>query len=192
MGDPKKIRRKYSGPGHPWQRKRIESEKILLKEYGLKNKKEIWRSESLLKNFASQAKKLIAVKTSQGDKEKKQLFQRLEKLGLLQQGAVLENVLELTLKDILNRRLQTVLYKKGFARTIEQARQFITHQHINVAGRIVTAPAYLVSIEEEPIIKFLASSSLANENHPERAIEEAAKKPAAESKEKKRAERKRR
>lgn len=184
MGDPKKVRRKYSGPGHPWQSKRIESEKILLEEYGLKNKKEIWRSESLLKNFASQAKKLIAIKTSQGEKEKKQLFQRLEKLGLLQQGAALENVLELTLKDILDRRLQTILFKKGFARTIEQARQFITHQHINVAGRIVTAPSYLVSVEEEPTIKFLASSSLANENHPERAVEEPIKKPA-ESKEKK-------
>ncbi|MDP7610203.1 MAG: 30S ribosomal protein S4, partial [Candidatus Woesearchaeota archaeon] len=43
MGDPKKQRKKYSKPSHPWQTERIEVEKVLMKEYGLKNKKEIWR-----------------------------------------------------------------------------------------------------------------------------------------------------
>ena len=41
MGNPKRHRKKYSTPAHPWQRARIEEERELSKEYGFKNKKEM-------------------------------------------------------------------------------------------------------------------------------------------------------
>ncbi|MBD3304536.1 30S ribosomal protein S4 [Candidatus Woesearchaeota archaeon] len=176
MGDPRKLRRKYSGPGDPWQKTRIEEEKALLKEYGLKNKSEIWKHDSKLKNFAAQAKRLVAQRDEQAEKEKKQLLKRLQRLGLISAGADTEAVLSLTIKDILERRLQTILYRKGLANSMSQARQYISHAHVLVGGRQIKAPGYIVKTEEEPTITFVEASALANSEHPERKIE---KKPDA-------------
>lgn len=170
MGDPRKRRRKYTTPSHPWQRARIEEEKILVQEYGVRNKTEIWRMNSLLKRFADVAKNSVALKTQQGEKEKKQLLDRLQSLGLLPPTAQAVDVLNLKLKDIMERRLQTMLYRKGMARTIKQARQFIIHRHITVAGKIMTQPSYLVLKKEEDKIGFLALSTLSNPEHAERII----------------------
>ncbi|MCX6707238.1 MAG: 30S ribosomal protein S4, partial [Candidatus Woesearchaeota archaeon] len=80
----------------------------------------------------------------------------------------LDPILDLTLRDILERRLQTQVYKKCLARTVEQARQFIVHGHITVGGRKVTAPSYLVAAQEEMTLAFSANSTLNNIDHPER------------------------
>lgn len=172
MGDPKKRRKKYSTPTHPWQEERIAEEKLLLEEYGLKNKKDIWRSNSLLRNFKRQAKRLITLSTKQAEVEKEQLLKKMASLGLLEKNAKLEAVLSVNLKDILERRLQTVVYRKKLSKSIGQARQFITHRHVDVAGAVIDVPSYLVSTEEEPKVGFRARSSLFNESHPERAIGE--------------------
>ena len=113
MGDPKRQRAKYATPTHPWQKERIEEEKTLIKEYGFKNKSEIWRLNSKLRNFASQAKKLVATKTEQNEKEEEQLLKKLRKLGLLTENADIDDVLSLTLKDIVERRLQSLVQRKG-------------------------------------------------------------------------------
>lgn len=170
MGDPRKLRRKYSGPGHPWQKARIEQEKALIKEYGLKNKSEIWKHDSKLKNFAKQAKRLVALQGEQAEKEKKQLLERLQRLGLISAGADTEAVLSLTIKDILERRLQTLVYRKGLANSMRQARQYIAHAHILVGGKQIKAPGYIVKTEEEPTITFVEASTLANPEHPERQV----------------------
>jgi len=169
MGDPRRRRKKYDTPGHPWHKTRIEQELVLKKEYGLKNKKELWKMTTTLKNFADQAKRLIAASGKQADLERAQLFARLERLGLLPKGSALDDILGLSVNDILNRRLQTVVFKRNFARSIKQSRQFITHQQIVVNGKTVTAPSYIVSIEEEPTIRFAERSALSKEDHPERA-----------------------
>lgn len=171
MGDPRRIKSKYAGPRHPWIKTRIEEEKLLLKEYGLKNKKEIYKINSKLKNFTKQAKRLIAEKGKQAELEKTQLIGRLNRLGLVVTAAQLEDILSLTLKDFLNRRLQTIVHKKGYARTIKQARQFITHGHITVKNKPLTIPSYLVTVAEEPAIEFLEKSSLFSPEHPERKFE---------------------
>lgn len=168
MGDPKRQRRKYSRPSQPWQKTRIEEERALLKEYGLKNKKEIWKAQSILRNFAKQAKRLIAEKTEQSKKEEIQLLNRLKALGILPQTAVLEDVLGLTVRDILKRRLQSIIFKKGLAKTIKQARQFITHQHIIVNDKKITTPGHLLLKKHETKIGFAPGSSLFSEEHPER------------------------
>ncbi len=170
MGDPRKIRSKYSGPGHPWRKARIEEEKKLLQEYGLKTKREIWKALSKLKSISSQAKKLIATRGMQGEKEKKQLLMKLQKLGLIKSGAQLDTVLSLTLKDLLERRLQTRLVRKNLAKSMKQARQFITHEHVLINSKKISAPSYLVLLDEDATISFAQSSSLANQEHPERQI----------------------
>ena len=168
MGDPRKIKPKYRGPQHPWQRARIEEEKQLLKEYGLKNKKEVWKASSKLKNFAAKAKKLIAARGTQADLERTQLLQRLARLNLVKPNAGLDDVLSIKLKDVLDRRLQTLVFKKGFAHTVKQARQFIVHEHITIGDKKVTVPSHFVTVEEEPKISFYAISKLASTDHPER------------------------
>jgi small subunit ribosomal protein S4 len=171
MGDPRPLRKKYSGPGHPWQKSRLDEEKKLTKEYALKNKKELNKAGSKLKGFAGQAKKLTASRTEQSEIERKQLIGRLSRLGLLGTGAKLDDVLRLQVSDILGRRLQTLVYKKGLARTQKQARQFITHHHVTVNGKTITAPGYMVPVADEGAIAFKQTSSLSSEDHPERVTE---------------------
>jgi small subunit ribosomal protein S4 len=172
MGDPRKIRSRLEGPSHPWMKERIEQEKALVQEYGLKNKTEIWRQMSKLKGFARQAKRLVALRREpQSETEKIQLLTRLNKLGLLSKEAVLEDVLGLTIKDLLELRLQTLVCRKGFAKSMKQARQFITHGHVIVNGKKITAPSYLVPLNEVPTINFVQASALSNAEHPERKVE---------------------
>jgi small subunit ribosomal protein S4 len=175
MGDPKKTRKKYSTPGHPWQRARIEEEAKLMQEYGFKNKREIWKMGSFLRDATAQAKKLVTLAGPQAEKEKSSLLSRLKKYGLLKPEAALDAVLSISLRDVLERRLQTVVYKKTLANTIKQARQFITHEQICVAGKVVTSPSYLVHLSEENQIGFRPNSKLSNPEHPERAAARKAK-----------------
>lgn len=168
MGDSKKIRRKYSKPSHPWQRARIDAEKIILKEFGFKNKTEIWKMESMLKGFKTQVKELVTKDPKQRALEEKQLLDRLYKLGLLNKDAKRENVLDLMNIDLFNRRLQTIVFRKGLARSVKQARQFIVHGHIFVNGKEINVPSYLVSRDEEMSIVYNPTSQLKDEMHPER------------------------
>jgi len=172
MGDPKKQRKKFSSPEHPWQKDRIETERALVREYGLKNKKEIWKMGSLMKNFFLQTKKLTATKSKQNEKEAIQLLNKLKSLGLLSESSDLSNILELSLKDILERRLQSVVFRKGLTKSMNQARQFIVHGHISLDGKKITSPSFIVSKEEEGLISFRENSSFVDEMHPERVQSE--------------------
>src|SRR3989344_5194045 len=155
MGDPKKHRRKFSKPSHPWQKERIEAEKIIMKDYGLRRKQEIWKVSSLLQTFLNRAKTIIAQRTVQSEIEQKQLLTRLIKLGLIKPNAKVEDVLNLTMKDMLERRLQTIVVRKHISKSMLQARQLITHEHIAVGARKITSPSYLVSTSEESHIKLI-------------------------------------
>ncbi len=168
MGDPRKIKKKYSKPSQMWQKARIEEEKAIINEYGLSNKREIWKAASLLRAFSRQAKRLIAFKSTQSERESVQLLDKLVSLGLIK-SRNLEAVLDITLKDIMGRRLQTIVFKKSLARTTNQARQAITHAHIVVGNKKVTAPSYLVSVEDENTVGFSEKSPFFSAEHPERA-----------------------
>ena len=175
MGDPKRVRKKYETPTHPWQKDRIEEEKKLIAEYGLKNKKEIWRMQTLLKKFKDQVKALASRVDEQSRLEEKQLLNRLISFGLMNKDEPLDTILGLELKDVFERRLQTLLVRKGLARTMKQARQFITHGHILVGKKKVTFPSYIVSLQEESLIEFIPTSTLSKEDHPERMVKEVSK-----------------
>ncbi len=170
MGDPKQHRKKYTTPSHPWQGARIQEENALRKVYGTKNKKEIWKMNTVLKDFTFQAKKLIAEKTPQSEKEKQLLLGKLIRLGLIKPNSKIEDVLNLKLKDVMDRRLQTQIMRKGFASSARQARQYITHGHIIIGDKKLTSPSHLLSTEEESKLNFAPRSTLNDPMHPERAI----------------------
>ena len=170
MGSPKKSRKKYSTPRHPWQGVRIEEEKELVNEYGLKNKKEIWKATSLLRNFKIQAKGKVKKPQEQIQKEQKLLLDKLTILNILPKGAKLDDVLGLTVKDILERRLQTLVFRQNLARSVKQARQFIIHGHIQVNNIKLNVPSYLINNNEEGKITFIQSSKLNDKEHPERVV----------------------
>lgn len=170
MGSPKKQRKKFSKPAHPWQKERILAEQELLKEYGLNRKYEIWKMNTILRNFTHQAKNLVTIKNPQVEKEKSQLLAKLFSMGLLAKDAALEDVLSLTLKDVMERRLQTLVHRKNMAGSFKQARQFIIHGHIALGEKTVNAPSHLVLLKEEKDICFAQNSALSNASHPERAV----------------------
>ncbi len=186
MGDPKYSRKKYETPSHPWEKARIEREDELVQKYGLKNKREVWRAETFLRHIRGQARSLLALAgMEQAEKEKERLIKRLARLGMLPENAILDDILALTVEDVLARRLQTVVYLRGLASTPKQARQFIVHRHIAINGRIVDVPSYLVRKDEENYITYSYSSPLQDEAHPMRPKAEEVVKvvPAEEEKE---------
>jgi len=167
MGDIRRTRKKYQKPSHPWQIARLEEEKPLFKEYGLKNKTELWKMNSIAKSIAIQAKKLIAKRNdSQAQKEKERLLSKLIRYKLIQPGDQIEAALGLTSRDILERRLQTQVLRKNLARTIKQARQLVTHGHIKVNKRVITSPSHLISADD--VIEYAENSPFSSEQHPER------------------------
>ncbi|MEM3396369.1 MAG: 30S ribosomal protein S4 [Thermoplasmata archaeon] len=170
MGDPKKPRKKFEKPSHPWIIERIQEENELVKNYGLKNKREVWKAESLLRNWRRQARDLqarIRRKEAQAEVEMKNLFGKLQNLGILtMENPTLDDVLALDIEKILSRRLETLVYTKGLASSYRQARQLIVHGHIAVNGHKVTVPSYLVKKSEEPTIQYLQSSPLNDPMHP--------------------------
>jgi len=172
MGDPKKLRKTYSTPNHPWQKARIDEEKELMKTYGMANKKEVWKMFSILKTFHSEAKRLVALRSKQAQIEKENLLKKLNSLNLVGEDADTHEILSITIKNILDRRLQTILVKKSLARSIKQSRQLITHGHVLIENKKITSPSYLVTEEELNKISFREKSPFNNPEHPERVTVE--------------------
>ncbi len=139
----KRKHKTYSRPKRPFDKQRIDEEARIKKEFGLKNKKEIWKAEARIKAIREKAKKLI----SSSPVEQQALFSRLKKIGL--NANSISDVLSLDKEDYLKRRLQTFVVNKKLATTTKSARQLITHKKILVDGNIINSPSYIVSIELE-------------------------------------------
>ena len=121
-----------------------------MKKYGLRRKREIWKAEAILRKYRRLARRLAA---ERNEAMEKQLIEKLKRMGIMENGNSLDDVLSLTVEDILKRKLQTVVYQKGLARTPKHARQLIVHGHVFIEGRKVTFPSYLVPKEEEDKIE---------------------------------------
>ncbi len=137
---------KFSWPRKLYDKSRISSENILVEQYGLKNKREIWKAEAKVKYFRNRAKFLIGADSEEQNK----FFTKLNSLGLPVKS--IADVLALNKEDILRRRLSTIVWKKQIANTARHARQMIVHRKIAVNGRIVDVPSFLVPITEETTI----------------------------------------
>jgi small subunit ribosomal protein S4 len=171
MGKPKFSRKRYETPSHPWKEERIKNEDELVRKYGLKNKREVWKSETRLRKYRGEARRLLARVDSddvQSKREIDQLLMHLTRMSILPPNSNLDDVLALENEKILSRRLQTQVYLKGLARTPKQARQLIIHGHIAVDGKKVTVPSYMVEKKEEDKISYTGNSPLNIAMHPER------------------------
>ena len=151
MGTPRKQRRKFARPKHPWQTERIAEEKELCLKYGLNNRREVWKAKSKLARIRDQAKKLLALKGEEAEKQRKELIAKLNIWGI--KIKTLDDILALDVTSLLGRRLQTVVFRKALANTPKQARQFITHNHVFVCNHKVSTPSYIVLAKEEDLVK---------------------------------------
>jgi small subunit ribosomal protein S4 len=151
MGTPRKQRRTYSRPKAPFTMQRIVEEKEICNKYGLKNRKELWKAKTELARIRTQAKKLQALKGEDTEQGVSQLMSKLNRLGI--NCARIDDILVLKVENLLERRLQTVVFKKGIASTPKQARQYIAHNHIIVLNHRVTVPGYMVKASEEDSIR---------------------------------------
>ena len=158
LGDPRRLHKKYSKPGHPWQKERLQEELPYIGKYGLRNKKELWKHRTQIGRFRQLARTFLGVKTETSTRQEAVLIKKLNRLGLIPENATLDDVLSLTVEDLMERRLQTIVFRKGLANTIYQARQLITHGHIAVNSKVIKNPGYIVSISEEPSISYALNS----------------------------------
>lgn len=165
MGDPKKARKQYSRPRSPWRADQLAQELYLLGTYGLRNKRELWKTETQLSSVRKQARTLLAATQVVREREEKKLLDSLRKKGLIKEEATLDDILSLTVEDMLTRRLQSMVFKKGMALSPLHARQLIVHGHVAVGGRIITVPGYEVGGAEEAVVK-LVGGGLPKETPP--------------------------
>jgi small subunit ribosomal protein S4 len=166
MGDPKKKHKSYSTPKRPYETVALMDDLRLIGAYGLRNKRELWKAHSELSKIRGRARDLLSLETEErGDKER-QIIRKLAQRGMVMETSRIEDVLTLTVEDMLERRLQTYVYRRGMANSLYQARQLITHGHIAVGDRKVTSPSYNVKVEDEETLDFAQSSPFSNPDHP--------------------------
>jgi len=190
LGDPKKARKQYSRPRSPWRADQLAQELYLLGTYGLRNKRELWKAETQLSSVRKQARTLLAATQVVREREERKLLDSLRKKGLIREEATLDDILSLTVEDMLARRLQSMVFKKGMALSPLHARQLIVHGHVAVGHRIITIPGYDVGGTDEAGIKLIggglpsekASAQETQEVVPGQLAEQAPAEQAAEAK----------
>lgn len=149
MGDPKKARKRYSRPRSPWRADQLAQELYLLGTFGLRNKRELWRAQTQLSSVRKQARTLLAATEEVRLREEKKLLDSLRRRGLVAEAATLDDILSLTVEDMLSRRLQSMVFKKGMAVSPLHARQLVSHGHVTVGSRRITVPGYEVGSLQE-------------------------------------------
>jgi len=148
-------------PRRPFEKERLDNEMKLFGVFGLKNKREVWRTQLTLARIRKAARVLLTLE----EKDPKRLFEggallrRLLRLGVLDEAKLqLDYVLALKPADFLERRLQTQVFKLGLAKSIHHARVLIRHRHIRVGKQIVNIPSFMVRTDSQKHIDFAVTS----------------------------------
>lgn len=149
MGDPKKSRKIFRRPRQIWTTEQLSSELFLIGSYGLRSKSELWKSQTKVADIRNQARELLALTVEVRQEQEIKLLNYLHKFGLVKESATLDDVLNLKLEDLLERRLQTIIMKKGISKSPQQSRQLVVHGHVSIGDRIINIPGYVVKKEEE-------------------------------------------
>ena len=148
-------------PRRPFEKERLDSEMKVVGEFGLKNKREVWRVSLLLAKMRANARMLLTLdeKNSKRIFEGNALLRRCVRLGLLEEDKrELDYVLAIKVGDIMARRLQTLVFKQNLAKSLHHARVLIRQRHIRVKSQMVNIPSFLVRVEQEKHIEFALTS----------------------------------
>jgi small subunit ribosomal protein S4 len=137
-------------PKKAYQKTRIKEENQIASKYALKTKREIWKAMAKITYFRRRAKTLVKASSE----EQQVFFGKLQKIGLKVNS--IADVLDLKVENLLNRRLPTVVFEKGLAKTTKQARQMVVHKKVLINGRAVNIPSYIVAVADEPNITIVA------------------------------------
>jgi len=148
MGDPRRLRNKSERPKKLWDEDRLTEDKGLKSTYGLKNMRELWMATAQLKKYRRETRRLLSITEDARKVDAVKILTKLVKLGILKQTSTLDEILSLEPRDMLERRLQTMVMRKGLANSMAQSRQLITHGFIAVNGSKVTKPGYVVTLED--------------------------------------------
>uniref|UniRef100_A0A2K6ME69 Small ribosomal subunit protein uS4 n=1 Tax=Rhinopithecus bieti TaxID=61621 RepID=A0A2K6ME69_RHIBE len=129
------CRKTYVTPRRPFEKSRLHQGLKRIGEYGLRNKREVWRVKFTLAKIRKAARGLLTLDEKDPRRlfEGKALLRRLVRTGVLDEGKMkLDYILGLQIEDFLERRLQTQVFKLGLAKSIHQARVLIRQRHIRV------------------------------------------------------------
>jgi len=155
------YRKTYKTPRRPFEKERLDAELKLIGEYGLRNKKEVWRVNLQVANIRKAARELLTL----DEKDPKRIFEGAALLRRLHRYAILDEdknqldfVLSLKVNDILERRLQTIVFKNRFAKSIHHARVLIRQRHIRVGKQLVNVPSFLVRASQQKHISWATTS----------------------------------
>jgi len=181
MGDPRKQKKKYVAPKKPFDSDRFEQELQLIGSYGLRNKRELWKHKTDLSHYRRNARQMLALSVSEREQNERELVTKLARVGILRAEPTLDHVLDLTLEDMLERRLQTIVFRKGLASSMHHARQLVAHGHVALDGARVNTPQRLITVAEEERLQYTTKSPLNDMSHPARiAASDAATRATAE------------
>ena len=149
MGDPRKAKKSYTRPRSIWTSDQISSELYIVGSYGLRNKKELWKAQTEIARIRNQARALLAISTDVRHEKETKLLNYLSRLGIVEDSSTLDDILNLKIEDILERRLQTLVMKRSNLKSPYQARQIVVHGHVSIGDRKINLPGYLVKKDEE-------------------------------------------
>ncbi|MFQ5920611.1 MAG: 30S ribosomal protein S4 [Nitrososphaerales archaeon] len=174
MGDPKRPRKTFKKPRRLWSSDQLMQELETIGTYGLRNKRELWKTQTELSRIRKDARALLALPEEVRHAKGAELLRSLNRLGLVSGDATLDDVLNLKTEDLLERRLQSVVMRKKFAKSPNLARQMVVHGHIVIRDRVINIPGYLVRRDEEQSVIVRADSAYAgmvSEPEPAEAVE---------------------
>ncbi|MCJ7650878.1 MAG: 30S ribosomal protein S4 [Candidatus Lokiarchaeota archaeon] len=161
MGDPRRLKKKFKKPKHPFQKERMLEELEFIGKYGLRNKREFWKMRTVLGNWRKIARESRSLPHEKAKEVQRELIRKLNRLGIIGSEAQFEDILLLTVDDILKRRFQTLVFEKGLTKTVYEARQRIIHKHVAIGDKLINAPSYIVKLEEENLIRYAPNSPFA-------------------------------